>query len=336
MNQHISDLKQWCEQELSRKIELSLLHADASPRVYYRATHVNDTWVAMDSSNEKQSIAPFISIAQNWISSGVNVPKILFCDMDKGWLILTDFGDKLLQYELSNENVDSYYQKCMDIILNIQRVDGNYDLPVFGVTHIQKELSLFKEWFVEKLLGMSFAGSWEKIFTPIEAKIISIFKQQPQVTVHRDFHSRNIMQLENDGLGIIDFQDAMIGPITYDLISLIKDCYICWDKNKVSSWQEYFYFKISENYKLINQAQFYEWCDWTSLQRHLKVLGIFSRLKLRDNKPRYLDDMPRIMDYVLEVTNKYPELKEFNDKLKNIVAPKLKKILEEHQAASAA
>lgn len=329
MNQQTKQLTEWCEAQLGCKLtSFKLLHHDASPRLYYRIICDEHSWVLMDASQEKCTLSAFVTIAQGLLHNSILVPEIIAQDLNQGWLILSDFGDALLQDALSEQNVEQYYSRAMNLIVSLQQIDhSSFELLAFDNAHIQKELGFFKEWFLEGLLDIQYQGMWEQIFTPIESHIQKIFAEQPQVMIHRDFHSRNLMLLDKDRIGVIDFQDAMVGPLTYDLISLIKDCYISWNETKVLRWQKFFYQQLQVMHSLPIPQHFNRWCDWTSLQRHLKVLGIFSRLKLRDNKPRYLNDITRVLQYVLRVTKKYPELSDFDEGLIGMIQPKLEQVL---------
>lgn len=335
MNEQMHDLKEWCESNLLIKdITLHLLHSDASPRVYYRITKEDKHWVLMDSSKERSSFKPFIDTAHIWVKAGILVPQIIVADHAKGLGILSDFGDDLLLGLLSERNVEAFYQQAMDTIVQIQSIKNSvphYMPPKFDKEHLALELSYFKEWFLEKLLDIPYDDTWEQIFSPIESEIQRVFLEQPHSVLHRDFHSRNLMVISESRLGVIDFQDAMFGPITYDLISLLKDCYVSWNENKILRWQKYFYDRLhQEGYNLPASIIFNRWCDWTALQRHLKVLGIFSRLHLRDNKPRYLQDIPRILTYINRMSRKYPELSDFEEGLSSVIVPKFELLLKQN------
>lgn len=326
MNQQKSELQSWCEKQLGEKCQSFIpLHTDASPRVYYRAVMAEQSWVVMDSACEKHSLEPYIQIGRQWLIQGVRVPNIMAHNVDKGWCLIEDFGDELLERHLSESNVETLYADLMQAICRIQNTNGQ-DLPLFDDKHITLELSYFKEWFLAGLMQQPLDDFWSHALSSVEREIHKVFTEQPQVPIHRDFHCRNIMTLPDNDLGIIDFQDAMLGPVSYDLISLIKDCYLTWPVAKVLRWQKVF-FSLCFGPNEPGLQTFLRWCDWTGLQRHLKVLGIFARLHLRDNKARYLQDIPRVMTYVLQVTQKYPECEELDAALKSLVVPQLEEVL---------
>jgi len=247
--------------------------------------------------------------------------------------LLSDFGDTLLFDVLDDKTAHHFYMKAMQTLLPLQIAKPlDYHLPPFGETHARQELGLFDEWFIEKLLNLSLSAKERTLLETVYHSLIACVQNQTQAVIHRDYHSRNLMVLPDNGLGVIDFQDAMIGPITYDLASLLKDCYIAWPKDKIYAWVQNFYQLLKDEKRIhdVSLAEFIEWFDCVGLQRHLKVLGIFSRLKLRDGKAGYLNDIPRIMNYVLDVTQRYPFLSELDHWLQQRVLPILTQCLTEH------
>lgn len=293
---------------------VSRLKGDASFRQYYRVQSVHGNLIAMASPSLSEPILPFVSIANSWHRQGIAVPRVLHYNLKLGFALLTDFGDVLLQDKLDKNTADVYYKNALERLPAIQESSRpkDYIYPLFDEKHIHLELSYFKEWFIEKLLGLEMSVAESKMLDGLFAQLIDICDQQPQTVIHRDYHSRNLMVLENNALGILDFQDAMLGPITYDAASLLRDCYVDWPIDSVYRWLAHFYeVRYDEKLKQYSFAQFQEWFDKVGLQRHIKVLGIFSRLKIRDGKAGYLKDIPRILNYVLQVTAQYPQLKHF-------------------------
>lgn len=294
--------------------KLSPLKGDASFRKYYRVQSAHGNLIAMVSPSLSEPILEFVSVANSWYKQGIPVPKILHYNLKLGFVLLSDFGDVLLQDKLDNSTVDAYYKKALGLLPAIQASSctKDYNYPSFDEAHIYLELSYFKEWFITKLLGLEMSAAENKMLDIFFAQLVDVCLQQPQVVIHRDYHSRNLMVLENNALGILDFQDAMLGPITYDAVSLLRDCYIDWPIASVYRWLTYFY-EICYESQLERHSfqQFQEWFDKVGLQRHIKVLGIFSRLKIRDGKAGYLKDIPRILNYVLQVTAQYPQLQHF-------------------------
>lgn len=315
-----SVFKQWIGQQLgSDNFTLCPLKGDASFRAYYRVTLDEKSYIVMWAPPEKEQTRPFVEIARAWHHHGLRVPTVHGWEVSQGFVLLSDFGDTLLYDVLTPTSVDDYYQKAMQILPSLQRMQV---APLFNEDYIRLELSYFKEWFLHRYLSIN----TDEISTILEStfsQLVASNLAQPQVVIHRDYHSRNLMVLNEGNLGIIDFQDAMMGPITYDLVSLLKDCYIDWPTEKVAQWVKSFY-DMTPQAQQVNISEFTQWFDWTGLQRHLKVLGIFARLYLRDNKPNYLNYMPRIMNYVLQVSEKYPSLAPFHHWMQNTIQENIK------------
>ena len=229
--------------------------------------------------------------------------------------MLSDFGDTQLLDVINQENANDYYQNAMRIIANMQMINIK-NLPVFTKELASERFDLFSEWYIEKYQQIRLTPQEKNLLADIKNLLIDNILEQPFVFVHRDFHSRNLMVLPDKNFGVLDFQDAVSGPITYDLISLLKDCYIRFPKSEIRKWVVDFYDLIQPNLNNISQETFIRWFDLMGLHRHLRILGTFSRLHLRDGKDRYLNDMPRIFSYVLEVCADYPELKTLHEFLK--------------------
>jgi len=255
---------------------------------------------------------------KNWLGQS----DILAQDTQQGFLLLSDLGETVFLSVLNNERVDSMYGAAMDALLLLQK-NAAPGLPNYDETLLRNELSLFSDWYLEKQLGVALSRQQNEVLQHCFAILVANALEQPQVCVHRDYHSRNlIINKENINLpGIIDFQDAVIGAVTYDLVSLLKDCYIDWPRDKVEAWVHYFHQQAAELgiVKDVSDAQFLRWFDLMGLQRHLKVAGIFSRLKHRDGKSGYLKDIPRTMDYVHDVVTRYAELKPLQNLLGEVL-----------------
>lgn len=300
--------------------------SDASFRRYFRVTHKKGTHIVMDAPPEKEDIEPFIQVATLFKKVGINVPEIVQQNLDRGFLLLEDFGTLCYLDRLTDENAATLYLNAFDSLYEIQTkiVTPNCQLPYYDDELLRNELNLFFDWFLEKYLDLSVP---EDIKNKTSQILISSALEQPQVCVHRDFHSRNLMALDNNRPGIIDFQDAVIGPVTYDLVSLLRDCYIAWPQANVQQWMTLYFEQISKlNLTTASLETFTRWFDLMGLQRHLKAIGIFSRLHLRDNKSNYLQDIPLTMNYVVQICNKYPELKEFNQFLTTTILPGFNKV----------
>ena len=295
--------------------------SDASFRRYFRVIHSQGQHIVMDAPPEKEDIEPFIRIATLLKKSGVNVPTIFQQDLDQGFLLLEDFGPICFLDQLNANSADEIYQSAFNSLLTLQSKVSIKDcqLPFYNDMLLNQELSLFYEWFLSKQLKISIP---KNIKFNLNQQLVASALEQPQVCVHRDFHSRNLMLLNDNSPGVIDFQDAVIGPITYDLVSLLRDCYISWPDDKIQRWISVFLKQITQQgLTTVSIETFTRWFDLMGLQRHLKVLGIFTRLNLRDNKANYLKDIPLTLDYVCQICNKYSELEEFNQYLTNTILP---------------
>ena len=302
--------------------------SDASFRRYFRVTTPGEQFIVMDAPPTKENIEPFIRIAKLLAKSQVNVPSIFQQNLPDGFLLLEDFGSQCFLDQLNASTAADLYQTAFDSLFKLQTQIPvqNSGLPCYDEPLLHRELAIFDEWFLGQLLDIQIpAPVWETVRTILVASAL----EQPRTCVHRDYHSRNLMVLDSDSPGVIDFQDAVIGPITYDLVSLLRDCYIAWPEQQVEQWQ-FNYFERLQQAGLIdcNPAQFKRWFDLMGLQRHLKAIGIFSRLHLRDGKSNYLGDIPRTLNYVTSVCAAYPELAEFNDFLRDHVLPVLSEVEE--------
>lgn len=294
---------------------------DASFRRYFRITHAGGRHIIMDAPPDKENTKPFIRIAGLFRQANIHVPAIYQQNLDEGFLLLEDFGSQCLLDLLTPENADALYQTAFDSLFNLQSRSGldTTHLPEYDAKLLRRELDIFYQWFLGKLLQMELP---ETLRDALDRVLIDAALQQPRVSVHRDFHSRNLMVLKQQSPGVIDFQDAVIGPVTYDLVSLLRDCYISWPELDVYLWMEEYYQRlVTAGLVDSDLATFRRWFDLMGLQRHLKAIGIFTRLHLRDGKPGYLADIPRTMAYVRQVCESYPELEEFNQFVQKYLLP---------------
>lgn len=290
-------LKNWLDSLIKENYQLESLTGDASFRRYYRLSYQNQCRIAMDAPPEKETLEPFIDIAARIRNQGLTAPMIYAKDSELGFALLDDFGDKLFFQGLKEGKQDTLYKSAIDALVLMQGCNTS-GLSAFDDNFIEQELNLFRQWFLKDYLNLNLSAEEEEIIQDSFDWLKMTLAKQPKVFIHRDYHSRNLMLLANDSLGIIDFQDAMIGPFTYDLVSLLKDCYIQWPRQQILEWLSYFYEKSKEA-KIYSKAEFIKAFDYCGLQRHFKVLGIFCRLYLRDNKPNYLNDLPLVLNYVL-------------------------------------
>jgi N-acetylmuramate 1-kinase len=312
-------LKQWLAQTINQEeFTLTTLAGDASFRKYFRLHFNGQTRVIMDAPPSKEDLEPFIHVAHCLKNQGVLTPEILAVNKEHGFLLMSDLGDTLLLGELTANSVDNYYKQAIHTLFNIQRCSiDDPKIPYFDKAFMLQEMSLCIDWFLNKYLSIQLTSKEELLLRETMTLIAEEVSQQPLVFIHRDYHSRNLM-IVGDELGVIDFQDAMRGPITYDLVSLLKDCYVAWPREQLLSWVE-FYHQLCPQTTHYSAPEFIRAFDLCGLQRHLKVLGVFSRLHLRDNKPGYLKDLPLTLSYVLQCTETYEELRPLYHFLQNKV-----------------
>lgn len=299
-------------------LPLQEIGSDAGFRRYYRVQTPDGTLVAVDAPPETEDLESFIKIGRLWRKAGIRVPDIIESDVVTGFMMLEDFGDIHLQDHLLPETADQYYTWCFKTLLQIQQQSPE-SLPVYDKALQYRELELYPQWFLTGLLGIE-----EQIpdLTPVFDSLSEAFSQQPQGSVHRDYHSRNLMLLPDGGLGVIDFQGALHGPLLYDLVSLLRDCYLSWAEDKVSDWLSQFV-KMQPLLSDYDDEQLQGWFDFTGLQRHLKCLGIFSRLWLRDSKPGFLPYILSTFEQVVTISHKYPCFREHATWLEQNVRPVL-------------
>ena len=311
----MNNIKIWLKSIGWGEWNIEVASADASFRSYYRLIKNNETYVLMDSSLLLESLVPFVDINERLRCCNVQVPRIIVKNMELGYLILEDFGSTHYLDILNEDNYQILYTKAIDEIIKMQKANTT-NLPLYDKDFLEFEMELMQEWYIEKYLNVTLLEEQKSIIDTALEKIADIVLEQPQgVFVHRDYHSRNIMLTPKGDIGIIDFQDARVGAITYDLVSLLKDCYIEWDKEEVNKLALYYRDRVGLD---VDDAAFIKWFDFMGLQRHIKILGIFARLHLRDGKDGYLKDIPLTLKYVLETASKYPELLDLLKLLKSV------------------
>ena len=305
--------------------EISVASADASFRSYWRVQADNaSSWIAMDAPPDKEDLTAWLDVDARLRAAGLHAPEILAVDHAQGFVLMEDLGGRTYLPELAHESVDALYADALDALLRMQSSVDVQGLPEYNRERLVAEMELLPEWFLQRHLGYAIAcEEWDTIEAAFSF-LVHAADEQPRAFVHRDFHSRNLMIIDHEGdakpsgmranPGIIDFQDAVIGPITYDLVSLLRDCYIEWDGERVSGWIESYRLRLQSTHLLnveISAAQFSRWFDLIGLQRHIKVLGIFCRLWYRDGKRQYLGDLALCWRYAIGVARRYPELHDF-------------------------
>lgn len=335
MSQRENALNDWLKQlPMLTDFTLTPLAGDASFRRYYRLHHAQGTYIVMDAPPEKESLLSFMLIDGLLREYKIHAPEIIAKETTQGFLILSDLGDTLLSTELTTENITPRYEACLDTLVQIQQCRTYQPLlPKFDTAHMLQEMSLFRTWFLEKLLGLSLTPIEEKELNLLLMKLALHLADQPQCFIHRDYHSRNLVILKTAStsqleIGVLDFQDAMKGPFTYDVVSLLKDCYIQLKDDFRKNLVTYFYKQLPQTLHW-SIDEFQQGLDWCGLQRHLKVLGVFSRLHLRDHKPNYLKDLPLTLAYVKQCTLSHPAF----HPLYELIEKKISPVFEERQPA---
>ena len=330
MPERLNLLKQWLEDELDfSDYSLKPASSDASFRRYFRVTHDGSSFIVMDAPPEKENTRPFVTVARLLLDVGVNVPEILDESPDLGFLLLSDLGNRLYLDALNGETVERLYGDALGALAAIQAcapVRGV--LPDYDHALLMREMGLFRDWLVGKHLGITRNEAQSALLEQAFARLAENALAQPQVCVHRDYHSRNLMVTRRNNPGILDFQDAVIGPVTYDLVSLLRDCYIAWPRDRVEAWA-LGYQELALQSGILREehedpVRFLRWFDLMGVQRHLKAAGIFARLNHRDGKPGYLNDIPRTLGYVIDVARRYGEIAGLGEFIEAEVMPRLR------------
>jgi N-acetylmuramate 1-kinase len=289
---------------------------DASFRRYFRLTRGTDTYIVMDAPPDKETLGPFVGVARMLKGMGLNVPVVLARDMPRGLLLLSDLGTRPYLAELvAGREVDRLYADAMSALAKMQTAGAAAAaaLPRYDRTLLCREMDLMPDWFLGRHLGAAADGAERSMLDRLFEALVQSALEQPATFVHRDYHSRNLLVCEHANPGILDFQDAVYGAVTYDLVSLLKDCYIAWPASRVRDWAlQYRERLLGAGFGVgADEAKFMRWFDLMGLQRHIKVLGIFARLYYRDGKPGYLEDLPRVLAYAQSAAALYPETADF-------------------------
>ena len=305
-------LEQWLKDQFpARPFTLQPASADASFRRYFRASFDDQTVIVMDAPPQHEDCAPFLRVAEILAATGVHVPEILAQNQELGFLLLSDLGNTTILHALNEriERAHELYGEATDALVKMQLAHQADSLPAYDEALLQRELDLFPDWYIAKHLQIDLTEKQQAALRAVFSRILQNNLAQPKVLVHRDYHSRNLM-VTSPNPGIIDFQDAVYGPITYDLVSLLKDAYIHWDEERILDWAIRYWEKARKAGLPVSAdfAEFYRDFEWMGVQRHLKVLGIFARLNYRDGKAAYLNDMPLVMHYLRKACERYREL----------------------------
>ncbi len=324
MAERLEQLTGWLKNEVKLgEFTLAPASADASFRRYFRVSQQQASFIVMDAPPDKEDCRPWVHLAQEFRSFGLNVPEVLASDLEQGFLLISDLGQEQYLSQLNTTTVERFYGDALGALVTLQACGPVTTIPPYDRALLSRELSLFPDWYLERHLQISLEKKDRCLLEEIFDKLIASALEQPVVCVHRDYHSRNLMVTPVNNPGIIDFQDAVAGPITYDLVSLLRDCYIAWPEEQVREWA-LGYQDLALQSGLLqeeDETRFLRWFDWMGVQRHLKAIGIFARLYHRDGKPGYLGDIPRTLGYVLTVSQAYPELQPFHNWLRSVVLP---------------
>jgi len=322
-------LKEWVENTLELQDPVyCYASSDASFRSYLRVEADSQSWIIMDSPPEKEKNQEFVHISHALFLAGLNVPEVFHWEEQLGFMILSDLGNTTFLDVLSEDNMAALYGDAMGALRQIQTHTSTDNLPTYDQHMLLTEMLLFKDWLVIQHLNIKTDNHFNTLFSECCQKLAEAALEQPQCFVHRDFHSRNLMRTQKKNPGILDFQDAVCGPITYDLVSLLKDCYISWPRTQL--------IKMVNNYREgleycgINtgsEEAFLRWFDLMGIQRHLKASGIFCRLKYRDNKDNYIQDIPRTLAYIESTGLLYEETRELTQWIIEHVAPRFRNAL---------
>ncbi|MCH1929782.1 phosphotransferase [Shewanella sp. A25] len=324
-------LNQWLNRYFSCDVTPVLISGDASFRRYFRVHVEGSHFIVADSPPQLVPISPFIALADAYARAGLTVPEVIAFDTEQGFMLLSDLGDVQLLSVLNQQNVADYYRSALALLPQVATVVESVDpetkqvlpLPTYDDAFVRRELHIFVEWLLGTHLKLTLTANDQALIDSSFNTLVANALEQPKVGMHRDYHSRNLM-LKEDALCVIDFQDAVIGPVTYDAVSLLRDCYIRWPQNMVNELMTEHYQQCLER-NLIPQGtrleQFQRWFDLMGLQRHIKAAGIFARLNYRDNKPAYMKDIPLTLSYIVDIAKAYPELSAFALWMESKVVP---------------
>lgn len=307
-NARFAQLSRWLDHVLPEHTELEPASGDASFRRYFRLFSGSRSWIVMDAPPEQEDCAPFIDVCERLAAAGLRVPGVFQHDLTQGFLLLDDLGEQTFLAALSPANAPVAYRRAIAALVRLQGADAT-GLPDYDAALLRRELDLFSHWYLGVHRGRELSGAERRGWDEVCAALVASALAQPRCFVHRDYHSRNLMWAPEGDLGILDFQDAVQGPVSYDLVSLLRDCYVDWPAEQQQAWvADYHRQAAAAGIALPGLERFQRDFDWMGVQRHLKAIGIFARLNHRDGKSGYLADIPRTLGYVRHVAAIYPEL----------------------------
>ncbi len=309
LDERKQQLDAWVSQQLGGSLCGVSASSDASFRRYFRYRPAGqDSLVAMDAPPPQEDCRPFVSIAEQLHEAGIHVPRIIASDLQRGFLLLSDMGTQTWLPEINTDNADEWFAQAIDVLVRMQQTPPDR-LPRYDRALIERELALFPDWYLARECQQSFTAAQQADWQALCELLVGNMLQQPLVFVHRDFMPRNLM-VSDPNPAVIDFQDAVAGPIAYDPVCLFRDAFLSWPVDKVSEWLTQYWRKGRQAGLPLpdNVSDFKRWADWTGVQRHLKVIGIFARICHRDGKPHYLQDVPRFFAYLQRQAAAYTEL----------------------------
>ena len=325
MPERLQQLEGWLRGRVGADFDIEPASSDASFRRYFRVRFGGESRIVMDAPPANEDVGPFIDIARRLRALGLNVPEVLDQEPEQGFVLLGDLGSTLYLDALNEASVERLYGDALGALAVLQATGPQQgELPAYDRALLMQEMALFRDWYLERHLGLTLSEVERVMLEQTFASLAESALGQPQVAVHRDFHSRNLLVAEHNP-GIVDFQDAVIGPLTYDVVSLLRDCYIAWPRARVEDWALGYHDLALHSGILREEGErrFLRWFDLMGVQRHLKAIGIFARLHHRDAKPGYLGDIPRTLGYLEEVSGRYEELEGLHTFLQARVLPAL-------------
>jgi aminoglycoside/choline kinase family phosphotransferase len=326
MDQRQQQLQRWLQDSCQLPaVTLTPMRSDASFRRYFRVQQEALSFVAMDAPPERETnTKAFVTLARALYAQGVKVPEVIVEDVPQGFVLLSDFGDHLYLNVLANDNVDDLYTRALSALTSLQACDTT-SLAAFSPEFMYQELQTAKEWFLQKHLNLDFSATSEKMLADFFHFVAEGSASQPQVFMHRDYQSGNLLVLPGSEVGILDFQDAFVGPVTYDLVSLLRDCYIAWPTAWVQRWALQFKNSVPALFQ-VKDEEFLRWFDVMGMQRHVKALLTFSRKFHRDGNANYLQHIPRTLNYIVAAAQRYPQSAQFHDFLTTTIIPQLARV----------
>lgn len=328
MSDRLQQMAQWLNSLGYHNYTLTCASEDASFRSYQRLQQGGNSWIVMDAPPAKEPCDRFIEIAAKLRQAGLSAPEVIDQNLELGFLLLTDLGETPYLSVLNADSKESLYSDALAALLQMQVNVTSHNLAEYNSALLNQEMDLFHDWFLEQLLGIRLNEAQKNQWASIQQTLIKSALNQPQLFVHRDYHSRNLMKIDAGNPGIIDFQDAVCGPITYDLVSILRDCYIDWpiDTVKLLALDYYHAAKAAELVD-VEPTQFLCWFNLMGIQRHLKAVGIFSRLKIRDGKVGYLNDIPRTLNYLSQVSQVESRMEGLSDLMTELDLPERIKVM---------